>query len=110
MRARRSRLLKITKTLLCFLAGTLFGAGILLYGQVRLAEYMREQVESKFFLWRAIGDATYFLQGNDVQIALTLAKLPPASLIHSKRLGITLMVLAGLIMVMLPLVRRRGAR
>lgn len=109
---RRSRLraFGFTRAMICFVAGTLFGAGLLLYGQVRLAEHFRQEVFSTFFLWRAIGNATYFLQGTDVQVALTLSKLPADSILHSKRLAITLIVFGGELILLLPFLKPRRRR
>jgi len=109
-RSLRLRIFRVTRALICFVAGILVGAGLLLYGQVRLAEYFRDEVFSTFFLWRAIGDATYFLQGTDVQVALTLSKLPAESIVHSKRLAITLIVLGGELMLLLPFLKPRRRR
>ena len=95
-----ARLLRCTKSLLYFLSGFLVGVGLLLYGQVKLAMTIKEEVEGTFFLWRAIGNVTYFLQGQSTQVALTVGKLPQEYLVHSKRVGLTLIalgVLCGLI-------------
>ena len=58
---RRDRLMLCLRTVLFFGAGVLVGAGLLLYGQVRFGLYIHDEVDNTFFLWRAIGDATYFI-------------------------------------------------
>ena len=50
------------RTVLFFGAGVMVGAGLLLYGQVRFGLYIHDEVENTFFLWRKIGEVTYFLQ------------------------------------------------
>ena len=49
----------VARWLFTFLGGALLGAGLVLHGQVALARYMRQEVDNTFFLWRAIGHATF---------------------------------------------------
>jgi hypothetical protein len=102
-----SSALQKARLLLVFAAGLILGMGLLLYGQVRLAERMRGEVDSTLFLLRAVGYATFFLQGAKVQVALTLSKLPPGTIEHSRRVAITLLVVGSLLLASVPFVRRR---
>ncbi|GAB4150929.1 MAG: hypothetical protein Fur0037_19610 [Planctomycetota bacterium] len=65
--------------------GVLLGAGLFLHGQVALARDIQAQVGDTFFLWRAVGRATFFLQGSEHRIALTLSEVPSDILAMSNR-------------------------
>ena len=69
--------LSIVRWGLVLIGGVLIGAGLVLHGQVALAHYMRAEVDNTFFLWRAIGEATIFLQGSDVRLAFAMREVPP---------------------------------
>lgn len=99
--------MRLTKFFLGLLAGLILGAGLLLFGQVKLAERMRAEVESKFFLLRAIGYATFIFQGDDVQVALTIADLPEGAIEHSHRVAVTLLVVGALILFAVPWIRTK---
>lgn len=105
--SRDGKLLRLTKCLLYFCSGFMVGVGLLLYGQVRLAMLVKEEVEGTFFLWRAIGNVTYFLQGQSTQVALTVGQLPREYLVHSKRVGLTLIVFGALCGLLAPWCKKR---
>lgn len=83
-------LLRPIRWLLVLLGGVLLGAGLFLHGQVAVARDIRQQVDDTFFLWRAVGRATFFIQSSDHRIALTLAEVPEEVLQMSNRTGWTL--------------------
>lgn len=89
-------------------AGALLGAGGVLLGQVVVARMMEEQVDSTFFLWRAIGYATFAFQGDEVQVALAVKELPEGALEHSTRVAWTLVAFGGILLAFTPFVRRRS--
>lgn len=62
------------------LGGVLLGAGFVLHGQVALARYMRHEVDNTFFLWRAVGEATFAFQGGETRMALAMAEVPEEAL------------------------------
>jgi len=107
---RRDRLMLCLRTILFFGAGVLFGAGLLLYGQVRFGLYIHDEVDNTFFLWRAIGEATYFLQGPETQLALALHEVDKSYLLESRRIGITLMIVGALIAFTTPFIQPLGWR
>ncbi|GEM_PF-2030234 len=100
----------IIRAAMFVLSGILIGCGGLLYSQVRVAQVMRAEVDSTFFLFRQIGYATFFLQPNENQIALALAEVDGAYLEHSLRVGLTLCVFGGLILFSAPFVGRSRNR
>jgi hypothetical protein len=96
--------------LLTTIGGLVAGAGVTLHGQVAFARYVQGEVAGTFFLWRAIGRATFWFQGEPTQLALALAEVPASALRASDvaawtlvAIG-TLLALAGLL-----LPRRAGA-
>ncbi len=99
-------IVKIFRTGLLFASGLFLGAGGFLLGQVHVARIMEEQVRSTFFLFRAIGYATFAFQGSDVQVALAIRDLPPGALEHSERAAWLLLALGALMLVATPFVRR----
>ena len=86
--------------------GVLIGAGLVLHGHVAMAHYMRDEVDSTFFLWRAIGEATIFLQGSDVRMALAMREVPAEVLQETDTAAWTLVVVGALLAVMVPLLPR----
>lgn len=88
-------------TLILF-GGILIGAGLVLHGHVAIAHYMRNEVENTFFLWRAIGEATIFLQGSDVRVAMALREVPPEVLQESDTAAWTLIVVGALLALTVP--------
>jgi hypothetical protein len=89
--------------------GVVLGAGLVLHGQVALARHMRNEVDGTFFLWRALGQATFAFQGGETRMALAMAEVPEAALKESDRAGWVLVIVGGLIAVTGPLLRG-GAR
>jgi hypothetical protein len=83
--------------------GTLLGAGLVLHGQVAMARYLRHEVESTFFLWRAIGRATFAFQGGETRLALAMAEVPEAALYASDRAGWVLIGLGSMLAVAGPM-------
>jgi hypothetical protein len=104
------RYLHLVRGFLLFLAGVFFGTGLLLFGQVKTANYMRNEVSSTFFVFRQIGYATFFLQPNENQVALALSEMPESYLVHSKRVAFSLMVFSGLILAFVPFCRDKRKR
>ncbi len=107
---KRYRLMLCLRSLLFFGAGVMVGAGLLLYGQVRFGLYIHDEVENTFFLWRAIGEATYFLQDPETQLALALHEFDKSYLLESRRIGVTLMIIGGLIAFVTPWIQPLGWR
>lgn len=106
----RDRLMLGLRTLLFFGAGVMVGAGFLLYGQVRVGLYIHDQVENTFFLWREIGEITYFLQSPETQLSLALHEIDKSVLMESRRAGITLMIIGALIAFVTPWIQPVGWR
>lgn len=99
--------------LLTLFGGVLIGAGLVLHGQVALAHLMREEVANTFFLWRAVGEATIFLQGGDVRFAFALREVPAEVLRESDVAAWTLVAVGGLVALaalLLPMPERRRAQ
>ncbi|MCA8969004.1 MAG: hypothetical protein KDC95_04450 [Planctomycetes bacterium] len=101
---------KILRVALIILAGLLLGAGGLLLGQVHVARIMEERVDSTFFLFRAIGYATFAFQGSDVQVALAIKDLPAGSLEHSERVAWFAIAVGSLFLLAAPFLKRRKRR
>jgi hypothetical protein len=98
--------LGIVRWLFAVLGGATIGAGLVLHGQVAMARYLREEVASTFFLWRAIGDATFAFQGGDVRLAIAMAEIPEEALVESDRAAWVLVVVGSLIAATAPLLRQ----
>ncbi|MEO6597784.1 MAG: hypothetical protein ABIP94_23815 [Planctomycetota bacterium] len=77
------------------LGGVIQGSGLVLHGQVAMARYMRQEVDGTFFLWRAIGKATFVFQGGETRMALAMAEVPPHALMESDRAGWVLVIVWG---------------
>ena len=91
--------MKMARSTVLFASGLLLGAGLFLLGETKAALYLREQVDSTFFLWRAIGYATFIFQDDTTQMALALGDLPESAFRHSMRISWTLLVIGGLMFV-----------
>jgi hypothetical protein len=96
-------MLRVVRWLFAVLGGVIVGAGLVLHGQVAMARFMRNEVESTFFLWRAIGDATFAFQGEETRMALAMAEVPEAALNESSRAGWVLVVVGSVIALTAPL-------
>jgi len=92
--------------LFTLIGGVLLGSGLVLHGHVALARYMREEVDNTFFLWRALGDATFVFQGGETRMALAMAEVPPEALTQSDRAAWVLVIVGALIAVTGPLLAR----
>lgn len=79
--------LRSIRWFLVLFGGVMLGAGLFLHGQVAVARDVQRQVDDTFFLWRAVGRATFFMQGSDHRIGLTLAEVPEDVLQMSDRTG-----------------------
>jgi hypothetical protein len=88
--------------------GVLLGVGLLLYGQVRWADHLREEVRSTFFLWRLVGQITFMLHGMDRKTAMLIADIPEDYVKESEKISITLMILGGSMALVSPFLRSRG--
>ncbi len=73
--------------------GVLLGAGLVLHGQIACARYAKQEVDSVFVLWRAIGQLTFFYQDDVTQAALWLEEIPDGVLRESDRAAWTMAVL-----------------
>ena len=99
-----------TRWLATLLGGALLGSGLFLHGEVALARYMRDEVDRSFFLWRAMGEATFVFQDGETQLALAMAEVPEEALRASERSAWILVVAGGLLSLTGPLLRRsRGS-
>jgi hypothetical protein len=87
--------------------GLLLGAGLVLHGQVRAANYLREEVANTFFLWRVIGRVTFMLHSTDRRTAMLLADIPEEYIRETERVALTLLVVGGLIVLAAPFLRQR---
>ena len=97
--------LRCLRWFVVLLGGTLIGGGLVLHGQVAMARYMKNEVNRTFFLWREIGKATFWFQGDDVRMALAMAETPDSALRASDRAAWVLLVLGGLVAVTGPMLR-----
>ena len=96
-------MLRLVRWLCAVLGGAILGAGLVLHGQVAMARYMRNEVESTFVLWRAIGEATFTFQGEETRMALAMAEVPQAALAESARAGWVLVIVGSLLALTGPL-------
>ncbi len=99
-------MLRLARWLCAVLGGVILGGGLVLHGQVAVARYMRDEVESTFFLWRAIGHATFVFQGGETQMALAMSEVPEAALKESDRAAWVLVIVGSLVALTGPLLRR----
>lgn len=82
-----------------------------LHGQVAFARHLQQEAGSTFFLWRAIGNATFAFQGSEVRMALAMNEVPEEALEESDRAAWVLVIVGSLIALTSPLLRggrRRG--
>lgn len=99
-------MLGIARWLFTVIGGLLLGAGLVLHGQVALARHMQGEVSRTFFLWRALGEATFAFQSGDVRMALAMKEVPEAALRESDRAAWVLVIVGGLVSLTGPLLRR----
>lgn len=86
--------------------GLVLGAGMTLHGQVALAHYMQNEVDNTFVLWRALGHATFYLQGGETRMALAMSEVPPEALEEMDRAAWVLVAIGLLIALCGPLIRK----
>ncbi len=94
--------------LLTLLGGLVAGVGVTLHGQVAFARFLQDEVDGTFFLWRAIGRATYWFQGESTQMALAMAEVPASALRASDVAAWSLVAIGGLLAVVGALLPRRA--
>lgn len=99
-------MLAVARWSFAVVGGILAGAGLTLHGQVAFARYVRQQVDSTFFLWRAVGQATFAFQGGETRMALAMGEVPEAALTESDRAAWVLVIVGSLIALSGPLLRR----
>jgi hypothetical protein len=99
-------MLAIARWFFAVLGGLLLGGGLTLHGQVAFARYVKQEADSTFFLWRAIGEATFAFQGGETQMGLAMGAVPDAALAESDRAARVLVIVGALIALAGPLLRR----
>jgi hypothetical protein len=99
-------MLALARWFFAVVGGVLLGAGLMLHGQVAFARYVKKEVGGTFFLWRAIGDATFTFQGGETRMALAMGEVPEAALRESDRAAWVLVIVGGLVALTGPLLRR----
>ena len=82
--------------------GALLGAGLCLHGQLAVAQELRNEAASTFFLWRAIGQVTFIFQDEVTQAALWMHEVPDSVVRESDRAAWTLVILGGILAVIAP--------
>lgn len=102
-------MLAFVRWFVAVVGGLLLGGGMTLHGQVAFARYVKQEVDSTFFLWRAIGDATFAFQGGETQMALAMGSVPDEALKESDRAAWVLVIVGGLVALTGPLLRRGKA-
>jgi len=95
----------IVRWLFTLIGGVVLGSGLVLHGQVALAHVMRHEVDNTFFLWRALGHATFVFQGEETRMALAMAEVPAEALAASDRAAWVLVIVGSLIAITGPLLR-----
>ncbi|HEX6813757.1 MAG TPA: hypothetical protein VF384_19205 [Planctomycetota bacterium] len=66
---------------------------------------MRDEAEATFFLWRAIGNATFVFQSGERRLALALYELPEDVIKESIRSAWVLVIVGSLVAITGPLLR-----
>jgi hypothetical protein len=94
--------------LLTMSGGLVAGVGATLHGQVAFARFLQHEVDATFFVWRAIGRATYWFQGESTQLALAMAEVPESALRSSDVAAWTLVAIGGLVALAGALLPRHG--
>ena len=96
----------IVRWFCALLGGVLLGGGLVLHGQVAMWRHMRDEVDRTFFLWRAIGNATFVFQGGEHRLALSLAEVPEAAIKESDRSAWVLVIVGSLVALTGPMLRQ----
>lgn len=102
------RMLGFVRWFCALFGGVVLGAGLVLHGQVALTRHMRNEVGRTFFVWRALGQATFAFQGGETRMALAMSEVPEAALQESDRAAWVLVIVGGLVAVTGPLLRGGG--
>jgi len=106
--------LRFVRWWMVLLGGVLLGAGLCLHGQLAVAHHLRHEAQGTFFLWRMVGELTFFLQDEVTQASLWMNDVPEPVLRESGRAAWTLAVIGGLMGLSAPLLhgrrRQRGKR
>jgi hypothetical protein len=102
-------MLAMARWFFAVVGGVVLGTGLTLHGQVAFARFVKQEVDNTFFLWRAIGDATFAFQGGETQMALMMGSVPDAALRESDRAAWVLVIIGGLVALTAPLLRRGPA-
>src|SRR5262245_49433394 len=95
----------IVRWFCALLGGVLLGAGLVLHGQVYVWRCMRAECDATFFLWRAIGNATFVFQSGERRLALALNEVPEEVLKESDRSAWVLVIVGSLVALTGPLLR-----
>lgn len=98
----------IVRWFLALLGGLLLGAGLVLHGQVAIYRAMRDEAAGTFFLWRAIGNATFVFQSGERRMALALYEVPEEAIKESDRSAWVLVIVGSLVALTGPLLREGG--
>lgn len=102
--------LRFVRWWVVLLGGVLLGVGLCLHGQLAVAEHLRDQAQSTFFLWRGIGQLTFIFQDEVTQAALWMHDVPETVMRESDRAAWTLVVIGLLMSTMAPLLHARAKR
>lgn len=95
----------IVRWFCALLGGLMLGGGLVLHGQVAIARALRAEVDATFFLWRAIGNATFVFQGAEHRMALAMAEVPEEAIRESDRSAWVLVIIGSLVALTGPLLR-----
>ncbi|MBM3974080.1 MAG: hypothetical protein FJ301_08275 [Planctomycetes bacterium] len=87
----------LLRWMLTTLGGLVAGVGVTLHSQVAFARFLQDEVDGTFFVWRAIGRATFWFQGESTQLALAMAEVPASALRASDIAAWTLVAVGGLV-------------
>lgn len=90
------------------LGGILLGAGLLLWGQAVLLDYVQDQVGARFFLVRWVGKVSFVFLAVDQKVPLALADIPAEVVAESARWARALMILGGCVGVLALFLRSPG--
>lgn len=82
--------------------GALLGAGLVLLGQLAVAEHLRAKAQAKFFLWRGIGQVSFIFQDDQTKLALWLNEIDARVLDHSRQGAWVMIVLGSLVVLLAP--------
>lgn len=78
---------RVLRWLSVVLGGVSLGIGLFAHAEIALARALRAEVQDTFFLWRAIGKLTFFMQNDVRRLALSLDQVPEPVLVASDRVA-----------------------